>query len=98
MHLGRGKWAGEQVVAYGKYVDELVFVAPGSGDGGAGDGARDGLEEGVGVGEGGAEGNGEGSGEGSGGVGGGKGKWLISKRTVTFFGRVGEEGVMSGET
>ncbi|THY51516.1 hypothetical protein D6C97_06669 [Aureobasidium pullulans] len=28
---------------------------------------------------------------------GASGTWKISKRTVTFFGRVGEEGVMTGE-
>lgn len=28
---------------------------------------------------------------------GASGVWKISKRTVTFFGRVGEEGVMEGE-
>ncbi|THY89096.1 hypothetical protein D6C92_07347 [Aureobasidium pullulans] len=59
----RGKWEGQQVTAYGKYVDELVYV-----------------EEDVAETEAGAS-----------------GIWKIDKRTVTFFGRVGEEGVMTGE-
>lgn len=54
VHLGKGKWEGKLVTAYGIYHDDLVKQ------------------------------------EGSGG-------WLVRKREVVFIGRVGEEGVMSGE-
>ncbi|CAD0107243.1 unnamed protein product [Aureobasidium uvarum] len=66
VHLGRGKWAGQQVTAYGKYVDELICVSEAE--------AMDtDMEAGA------------------------SGIWKIQSRTVTFFGRVGEEGVMEGE-
>ncbi|OBW66928.1 MAG: Uncharacterized protein AUREO_029930 [Aureobasidium pullulans] len=61
VHLGRGKWEGQQVTAYGKYVDELVCIE------------GDAVETEAGA----------------------TGIWEISKRTVMFFGRVGEEGVMT---
>jgi putative IMPACT (imprinted ancient) family translation regulator len=66
VHLGRGKWEGQLVTAYGKYVDELVCVP-------AAEIENAEIETGA------------------------SGVWKISKRTVTFFGRVGEEGVMEGE-
>lgn len=61
VHLGRGKWEGQKVTAYGKYVDELVCIE------------GDAVETEAGA----------------------TGIWEISKRTVMFFGRVGEEGVMT---
>lgn len=61
VHLGQGKWKGQQVTAYGRYQDELVCV----------------------------EGHVE--------LYGASGQWRISKREVFFMGRVGEEGVMTGE-
>jgi hypothetical protein len=66
VHLGRGKWEGQLVTAYGKYVDELICVP-------AAETENAEMEAGA------------------------SGVWKISKRTVTFFGRVGEEGVMEGE-
>jgi hypothetical protein len=66
VHLGRGKWEGQLVTAYGKYVDELICVSAAETDNAE-------IEAGA------------------------SGFWKISKRTVTFFGRVGEEGVMEGE-
>lgn len=27
VHLGEGRWTGQLVTAYGKYVDELIFMA-----------------------------------------------------------------------
>jgi hypothetical protein len=66
VHLGRGKWEGQLVTAYGKYVDELICVP-------AAQTHNAEIEAGA------------------------SGLWKISKRTVTFFGRVGEEGVMEGE-
>ncbi|KAI4722436.1 hypothetical protein E4T48_01334 [Aureobasidium sp. EXF-10727] len=68
VHLGRGKWTGQQVTAYGKYVDELICVSE--------EEARNTKTE--------TEA-------------GASGVWKIQSRTVTFFGRVGEEGVMEGE-
>jgi hypothetical protein len=67
VHIGKGKWQGQQVIAYGKYHDQLVCVQ------GRGEGEGDKPEAGA------------------------SGQWMISERTVTFFGRVGEEGVMRGE-
>ncbi|KAI5205413.1 hypothetical protein E4T39_03126 [Aureobasidium subglaciale] len=64
VHLGRGKWVGKQVIAYGKYIDELVCVD---------DAPEAEVEQGA------------------------TGAWRIESRTVVFFGRVGEEGVMDGE-
>jgi hypothetical protein len=66
VHLGRGKWEGQQVTAYGKYVDELICIPAAKTDNAE-------IEAGA------------------------SGVWKITKRTVTFFGRVGEEGVMEGE-
>jgi putative IMPACT (imprinted ancient) family translation regulator len=66
VHLGRGKWEGQLVTAYGKYVDELICVPAAKTQNAE-------IEAGA------------------------SGLWKISKRTVTFFGRVGEEGVMEGE-
>ncbi|KAG9678326.1 hypothetical protein KCU99_g1269, partial [Aureobasidium melanogenum] len=66
VHLGRGKWEGQQVTAYGKYVDELLCVSASE----VGDTE---VEAGA------------------------SGVWKIKSRTVTFFGRVGEEGVMEGD-
>lgn len=64
--MGRGKWEGQQVTAYGKYVDELLCVSAIE--------VEDAEVEA-----------------------GASGVWKIKSRTVTFFGRVGEEGVMEGE-
>lgn len=66
VHLGRGKWDGQQVTAYGKYVDELICVS-------ASEAEDTEIEAGA------------------------SGIWKIKSRTVTFFGRIGEEGVMTGE-
>lgn len=65
VHLGRGRWEGQQVTAYGKYVDELLCVS-------ATEAGNSEIEAGA------------------------SGVWKIKSRTVTFFGRVGEEGVMGG--
>lgn len=62
VHLGQGRWQGQQVTAYGKYTDELVCLP------------RQGAL-----------------------LAAASGQWLVSKREVTFMGRVGEEGVMKGE-
>lgn len=66
VHLGRGKWQGQQVTAYGKYVDELICVSANE----VGDTETEAGASGI---------------------------WKIKSRDVTFFGRVGEEGVMEGE-
>jgi hypothetical protein len=61
IHFGQGKWKGQQVTAWGKYVDHLICSG--------------GEAEVLGA----------------------SGKWRISRREVTFMGRLGEEGVMDGE-
>lgn len=32
IHFGRGKWQGQQVTAWGKYVDDLVLLSSGEGE------------------------------------------------------------------
>lgn len=75
VHLGQGRWAGQQVTAYGKYVDELVCLPADPAQ------AAVGEKEGVIVDH----------------VPGASGRWRIRRREVLFMGRVGEEGVMTGE-